>query len=239
MTPSRRIQSRIDSIESSIERMKQAEHCGFSSKPTLNQTGELKEAYWLTRIAFSSASKVSASSSVGEVAARPAPAADRVDDAADHLLDAALALGRAEPPAEVLLRDDVRRGLRPEARELDVPLLEGRAVLARDDRVAELPLDLVERVASGDREEAPGRDRRRLLDDDVHDLVLRGCCVLHWFLGLLCGRHSRPLDLRLVRRSQVGFLRATERIGDVRPSTGRRQKPHRQPLGEAGNVFVF
>ena len=72
-----------------------AEHCGFSSKPTLNQTGELKEAYWLTRIAFSSASNVSASSSVGEVAARPAPAADRVDDAADHLLDAALALGRA------------------------------------------------------------------------------------------------------------------------------------------------
>src|SRR3954462_12140594 len=35
MTPSRRIQSRIESIESSIERMKQAEHCGFSSKPTL------------------------------------------------------------------------------------------------------------------------------------------------------------------------------------------------------------
>ena len=44
------------------------------------------------------------------------------------------------------------------------------------------------------------------------------------FLGLLCGRHSRPLDLRLVRRSQVGFLRATERIGDVRPSTGRRRQ---------------
>src|SRR5918994_3894669 len=62
MMPSRRIQSRIDSIESSIERMKQAEHWGFSSKPTLNQTGELKEAYWLTRIAFSSASNVSASS---------------------------------------------------------------------------------------------------------------------------------------------------------------------------------
>ncbi len=63
MTPSRRIQSRIDSIESSIERMKHAEHCGFSSKPTLNHTGELKEAYWLTRIAFSSASNVSASAS--------------------------------------------------------------------------------------------------------------------------------------------------------------------------------
>src|SRR5262249_1212435 len=63
MTPSRRIQSRIDSIESSIGRMKQAEHCGLSSKRTLNQTGLLKEAYWLTRIALSSASKVSRSSS--------------------------------------------------------------------------------------------------------------------------------------------------------------------------------
>src|SRR2546423_7512467 len=63
MIPSRRIQSRIDSIESSIERMKHAEHCGFSSKPTLNQTGELKDASWLTRIAFSSASNVSPSSS--------------------------------------------------------------------------------------------------------------------------------------------------------------------------------
>src|SRR5947199_6832767 len=62
MTPSRRIQSRIDSIESSMERMKHAEHCGDASKPTLNQTGELKEAYWLTRIALSSASNVSASS---------------------------------------------------------------------------------------------------------------------------------------------------------------------------------
>src|SRR6476619_7660929 len=66
MIPSRRIQSRIDSIESSIERMKQALHCGLFSNPTLNQTGELKDAYWLTRIALSSASKVSASSSVSK-----------------------------------------------------------------------------------------------------------------------------------------------------------------------------
>src|SRR6185436_8557673 len=61
MTPSRLIQSRIESIESSMERMKHAEHCGVSSKPTLNQTGELKAASWLTRIALSSAWKVSAS----------------------------------------------------------------------------------------------------------------------------------------------------------------------------------
>src|SRR5207244_7806367 len=61
ITPSRRIQSKIDSIESSIERMKQAEHCGVASKPTLNQTGLLKEAYWLTRSAFNSAPNASAS----------------------------------------------------------------------------------------------------------------------------------------------------------------------------------
>src|SRR3954471_17772327 len=63
MTPSRRIQSRIESMLSSIERMKQAEHCGLSSKPTLNQTGEWNAASWLTRIALSSSSKVCASSS--------------------------------------------------------------------------------------------------------------------------------------------------------------------------------
>src|SRR5437879_8061779 len=74
MTPSRRIQSRIDSIESSIERIKHALHCGFSSNPTLNQTGELKLASWLTRIALSSASKVSASSSEAKYPpARPQP----------------------------------------------------------------------------------------------------------------------------------------------------------------------
>src|SRR5439155_12868648 len=64
MMPSRRIQSRIESIESSIERMKHAEHCGFSSKPTLNHTGELNAAIWLTRIVFSSSSNVADSSSV-------------------------------------------------------------------------------------------------------------------------------------------------------------------------------
>ena len=48
--PSRVFQSRIDSISSSTERMKQAEHCGCSSKPTLNQTGELKAAIWCSRM---------------------------------------------------------------------------------------------------------------------------------------------------------------------------------------------
>src|SRR3954463_2367054 len=61
--PSRVFQSRIDSIVSSTERMKQAEHCGDSSKPTLNQTGELKAATWLSRMYVSSASNASPSSS--------------------------------------------------------------------------------------------------------------------------------------------------------------------------------
>src|SRR5215475_3582136 len=41
ITPSRRYQSRMESMVSLTERMKQAEHCGFGSTPTLNQTGLL------------------------------------------------------------------------------------------------------------------------------------------------------------------------------------------------------
>src|SRR5690348_7931174 len=36
---------RIDSIVSCTELMKQAEHCGLFSKPTLNHTGELNAAF--------------------------------------------------------------------------------------------------------------------------------------------------------------------------------------------------
>src|SRR5919204_2127148 len=60
--PSLVFHSRIDSIVSSTDRMKQAEHCGCSSKPTLNHTGELNAAIWLTRMCVSSASNASASS---------------------------------------------------------------------------------------------------------------------------------------------------------------------------------
>src|SRR5438046_9063239 len=38
MTPSLRYQSRIESMVSSTERMKQDEHCGLSSIPQLNHT---------------------------------------------------------------------------------------------------------------------------------------------------------------------------------------------------------
>ena len=44
--PSFVFHSRIDSIVSCTLRMKQALHCGLSSKPTLNHTGELNAASW-------------------------------------------------------------------------------------------------------------------------------------------------------------------------------------------------
>src|SRR5690349_12034315 len=44
MLPSLVFHDRIESISSSTLRMKHALHCGCSSKPTLNQTGELKAA---------------------------------------------------------------------------------------------------------------------------------------------------------------------------------------------------
>src|SRR3954447_4768289 len=61
MKPSSRYQFRIESIESSTERMKQALTCCGDGVPTLNQTGELKEKYWWASSQVSSCSKVSAS----------------------------------------------------------------------------------------------------------------------------------------------------------------------------------
>src|SRR3954465_15188655 len=45
---------RIDSIESSTLLMKQAEHCGSASTPTLNHTGELNDIFWCTKRCVSS-----------------------------------------------------------------------------------------------------------------------------------------------------------------------------------------
>src|SRR5678809_376776 len=49
---------RMDSMLSSTELMKHAEHCGCSSTPTLNQTGELKDAFCRSNRCVSSAWKV-------------------------------------------------------------------------------------------------------------------------------------------------------------------------------------
>src|SRR5512133_1271253 len=62
MKPSSLYQFRIDSIESSTLRMKQALTCCGLVVPTLNHTGELKLKYWFNSIQRSSCSNTSASS---------------------------------------------------------------------------------------------------------------------------------------------------------------------------------
>src|SRR5438105_3853677 len=52
--PSVLARSRIEPIVSSTELMKHAEHCGFTSMPQLNQTGELKAIIWFKRRCASS-----------------------------------------------------------------------------------------------------------------------------------------------------------------------------------------
>src|SRR3954467_10364318 len=64
--PSSRYQLRIESIESSTDRMKHAETCWGLAVPTLNQTGELNEKYWWTSSQVSSCSKTSASCGVAK-----------------------------------------------------------------------------------------------------------------------------------------------------------------------------
>src|SRR3712207_3906591 len=59
--PSSLYQSRMESIESSTERMKHALTCCGEAVPTLNQTGELKLNTWCSSIQVSSCSKMSAS----------------------------------------------------------------------------------------------------------------------------------------------------------------------------------
>ena len=66
MNPSSLYQVRMESIESSTARMKQAETCCGASVPTLNQTGELKLNTWCSSAQVSSCSKTSASASVAK-----------------------------------------------------------------------------------------------------------------------------------------------------------------------------
>ena len=58
--------SMIEPMLSWTELMKQAEHWGLASMPTLNQTGELKAIFWWTRRWVSSAWKARRSSSVAK-----------------------------------------------------------------------------------------------------------------------------------------------------------------------------
>src|SRR3954469_5236943 len=66
ISPSSLYQSRMESIESSTDRMKQALTCCGALVPTLNQTGELKLNTWCSSIQASSCSKTSASAGVAK-----------------------------------------------------------------------------------------------------------------------------------------------------------------------------
>ncbi len=66
IVPSSPYQLRIERMVSSTARMKQAEHCGCSSAPTLNQTGELNDILWGTNRWVSSSAKIRASSGVAK-----------------------------------------------------------------------------------------------------------------------------------------------------------------------------
>ena len=91
----------------------------------------------------------------GEVVLGLGPGGDRVGDTIDQLPDARLALRRADVAAEVLAHDDVRGELAPEARDLDVALLEDDlARLVADAGRPDLPLDLVVRMNPGTGEAA-------------------------------------------------------------------------------------
>ncbi len=58
--------SMIEDMESCTELMKQAEHWGRGSTPTLNQTGLLKAIFWCSSRCVSSALKVARSSSLAK-----------------------------------------------------------------------------------------------------------------------------------------------------------------------------
>ena len=67
IVPSSTYQLRIELMWSSTARMKQALHCcGVSGTPTLNHTGELNAAFWLTSRCASSSAKTRASSAVAK-----------------------------------------------------------------------------------------------------------------------------------------------------------------------------
>ena len=84
---------------------------------------------------------------VGEVAALAAPGADRVDDAADHLLDARSRSGEDMRPRKYFCATMLVAVCDQNFGNSTRLLLEDGAVLAGDEGVARLPFDLVERVA--------------------------------------------------------------------------------------------
>ena len=135
--------------------MKQAEHCGLLLDADVEPDGRV-EAHLLVDQEMGQLGVEGGQVLVrGEVVLRLGPGGDRVGDPVDELLDAGLALRRADVAAEVLADDDVGGQLAPEAGDLDVALLEDDlARLVADAGGPDLPLDLVVRMDALAREAA-------------------------------------------------------------------------------------
>ena len=170
-----------------------------------------------------------------EVPARAAPVGDRARHTTDHLLDGVLAQRRVELAAEVLLGDDVRRVLRPRLRKLDAALLEGDAVAVGDAGIAQFPLDGVERLDAGLREE-PGNGQRLACLDVGHEWGLRS--ALHRPAPLISPRGFVLFAACRLRSGGRRFLRLASDGTRVRRAAGRllhstaRDPENRLPAGE-------
>ena len=121
----------------------------LSSKPTLNQTGELKAASWLTRMWLSSASNASASSATRSSGPRGPSSAIVPATRPTICLTECSRCGVPSWPRKYFCATMLVAFCDQLLRELDVALLEGRLGRVADQRVARLPLDLVERVHAG------------------------------------------------------------------------------------------
>ena len=191
---------------SSTELMKHAEHCGAFSKPQLNHTGLLNAAFCSTSRCFRSSLNAGSAVVGREVLLLARPLGDGVDDAADQLLDRALALRRADVAAEIFRDDDVGRLLRPGLRDLDLALFEDNAALfVADDGIAQFPFDLVERVDAGRREEPRELEAGGGLRLAAACRLRRiRCCPL---MNSLSVRPARPTDPSEKRLHACFFLR--------------------------------
>ena len=107
--------SMIEPMLSWTELMKHAEHCGFCLDPDVEPDRRV-ERHLLVDEEVRQLGLERGQVLVGrEVALGLGPGGDRVDDAVDELLDAVLALRRADVAAEVLADHDVGGELAPEA----------------------------------------------------------------------------------------------------------------------------
>ena len=230
MRPSSTIQLRIESIESSMARMKQARALRPLLKADVEPDGRVEGRVLVEQQVLELGVERVGLVAVGEVAVLAAPRRDRVDDARDHLAHRALALRRSERPAEVLLRDDVRRRRRPEDRELHLALLEGGPVLAGDEGVAHLPLDLVVRVDARARVAPGDADRTCRIERDLRLVGRdRGRCLggrqesIPSFDGaLILSARGRPSEQVFARRHPAIRARAGTRPGSR--TTGTRTR---------------